>query len=85
MGILIHLNPFPSVTYFVTYGTAMACYAYWVLTKQDYILPDVRDRQFLISFHKRAKRDAWDADRYNDLKDNLQVSTQHGLERNRQF
>lgn len=26
------------VTYFVTYGTAMACYAYWVLTKEVGIL-----------------------------------------------
>ena len=57
------------VTYFVTYGTAMACYAYFVLTKQDYILPDVRDRQFLLSFHKKAKRDQWDIHRYKLLSD----------------
>ncbi len=66
------------MTYFVTYGTAMACYAYWVLTKQDYILPDVRDRQFLLSFHKKAKREAWDAEKYNAIKDSLQVRKKKG-------
>ncbi len=59
------------VTYFVTYGTAMACYAYFVLTKQDYLLPDVRDRQFLFSFHRKAKKDLWDVENYNRLKDSL--------------
>ena len=59
------------VTYFVTYGTAMACYAYFVLTKQDYILPDVKDRQYLISFHRKAKKDAWDVDRYNALREGI--------------
>lgn len=68
------------MTYFVTYGTAMACYAYFVLTKQDYLLPDVRDRQFLLTFHKRAKRDVWDVDRYNDLRDNI-VAVERDLRR----
>ena len=65
-----------SVTYFVTYGTAMACYAYFVLTKQDYILPDVQKRQYLLSFHKRAKKDLWDVAKYNSLKEGI-----HTLER----
>ena len=59
------------VTYFVTYGTAMACYAYFVLTKQDYLLPDVRDRQFLLSFHRKAKKEFWDVEEYNKLKDGI--------------
>ena len=45
-----------SVTYFVTYGTAITCYAYFVLTKQEYLYPDARDRQYLLSFHKKAKK-----------------------------
>lgn len=59
------------VTYFVTYGTAMACYAYFVLTRQDYLLPDVRDRQFLLTFHKRAKKHEWDVGKYNALRDGI--------------
>lgn len=59
------------VTYFVTYGTAMACYAYYVLTKQEYILPDVKDRQFLITFHKKAKKQGLDVHRYNELRDGI--------------
>lgn len=49
----------------------MACYAYFVLTRQDYLLPDVRDRQYLLSFHKRAKKSDWDVDKYNTLKDGI--------------
>jgi len=49
----------------------MACYAYFVLTRQDYILPDVRDRQFLLGFHKRARKEALDVERYNELRESL--------------
>ncbi len=59
------------MTYFVTYGTAMACYAYFVLTKQDYILPDVKNRQYLLTFHKRAKTGAWDVAKFNSLKEGI--------------
>ncbi|XP_046664646.1 calcium uniporter protein, mitochondrial isoform X1 [Homalodisca vitripennis] len=59
------------VTYFVTYGTAMAAYAYYVLTKQEYILPDVRDRQHLIILHKRARKMGLDLEQYNALKDEM--------------
>ncbi|XP_055315156.1 calcium uniporter protein, mitochondrial [Sitodiplosis mosellana] len=57
------------VTYFVTYGTAMAAYAYYCLTKQEYNLPEVKDRQFLIAVHKKAKKKGFDVNRYNALKD----------------
>ena len=60
-----------AVTYFVTYGTAVACYAYFVLTKQEYLYPDVKDRQFLIGFHKKAKKHDWDVKKYNQLKDGI--------------
>ncbi|XP_047521468.1 calcium uniporter protein, mitochondrial [Pieris napi] len=59
------------VTYFVTYGTAMAAYAYFVLTKQEYVLPDVKDRQHLITLHKKAKKIGLDINQYNHLKDEI--------------
>lgn len=55
------------VTYFITYGTTMAMYAYFVITRQDYYLPDVRDRQFLLSFYKFARRQGMDVSSYNRL------------------
>ncbi|CAG0882879.1 unnamed protein product [Darwinula stevensoni] len=55
------------VTYFVTYATAMAGYAYFLLTRQECIYPDARDRQFLKIFHKKANKSGWDVQRYNDL------------------
>lgn len=59
------------MTYFVTYGTAIACYAYFVLTREDYLLPDVRDRQYLLNFYKRARKTEWDVAKYNTLKDGI--------------
>ncbi|XP_044727262.1 calcium uniporter protein, mitochondrial [Chrysoperla carnea] len=59
------------VTYFVTYGTAMAGYAYFVLTKQEYILPEVKDRQHLLTLHKKAKKLGLDLNQYNSLKDRI--------------
>ncbi|KAJ1142940.1 hypothetical protein NDU88_009252 [Pleurodeles waltl] len=57
------------VTYFITYGSAMAMYAYFVLTRQEYIYPDARDRQYLNFFHKGAKKTRFDLEKYNQLKD----------------
>ncbi|XP_060525828.1 calcium uniporter protein, mitochondrial [Cylas formicarius] len=59
------------VTYFVTYGTAMACYAYFVLTKEEYVLTDIKDRQHLLVLHGKAKKLGVDLDRYNHLKDEI--------------
>ncbi|XP_066488087.1 calcium uniporter regulatory subunit MCUb, mitochondrial isoform X2 [Tiliqua scincoides] len=59
------------VTYFITYGSAMAFYAYFLLTKQDYIYPDARDRQFLHYFHQKSKSRRFNADRYNKLKEDV--------------
>ncbi|KAJ8022999.1 Calcium uniporter protein, mitochondrial [Holothuria leucospilota] len=56
------------ITYFVTYGTALAMYAYYVLTRQEYLFPDARDRQYLLFFHKYAKRKQMDVEKYNKLK-----------------
>lgn len=42
--------------------------AYFVLTKQEYILPDVKDRQHLLTMHKNAKKVGVNLDEYNDIK-----------------
>ncbi|XP_069394386.1 calcium uniporter protein, mitochondrial isoform X1 [Paralichthys olivaceus] len=59
------------VTYFITYGTAMAMYAYFVLTRQEYVYPDARDRQYLLFFHKGVKRTRFDIEKYNKLKEDI--------------
>ncbi|XP_025087718.1 calcium uniporter protein, mitochondrial-like [Pomacea canaliculata] len=57
------------VTYFVTYGTSMAMFAYYLLTKQEYVFPDVRDREFLVRFYKLAYKERLNVDHYNRLRD----------------
>ncbi|NXK16551.1 MCUB protein, partial [Arenaria interpres] len=59
------------VTYFITYGSAMAFYAYFVLTRQDYIYPDAKDRQFLHYFYRKSKKQHFNVERYNKLKEDL--------------
>uniref|UniRef100_A0A8D2KZY7 Calcium uniporter protein n=1 Tax=Varanus komodoensis TaxID=61221 RepID=A0A8D2KZY7_VARKO len=59
------------VTYFITYGSAMAFYAYFVLTKQDYIYPEAQDRQFLHYFYRKSKSQSFNVDQYNKLKEEL--------------
>ncbi|XP_031843792.2 mitochondrial calcium uniporter isoform X1 [Nomia melanderi] len=56
------------VTYFVTYGTTMAWFIYFVLTKQEYMLPDVLNRRQLIALHKKARQVGLDINLYNTLK-----------------
>lgn len=57
------------VTYFVTYGTTMAMYAYFVVTKQEYNFLEVKDRQYLLSFYKNAQKRRLDVRKYNNLRD----------------
>jgi len=59
------------VTYFVTYGTAIAMYAYFVLTREEYAYPSASDRQRLVTFHKKARKHRWDVERYNALQQGI--------------
>uniref|UniRef100_A0A8C4XI85 Calcium uniporter regulatory subunit MCUb n=1 Tax=Erpetoichthys calabaricus TaxID=27687 RepID=A0A8C4XI85_ERPCA len=59
------------VTYFLTYGSAISFYSYFVLTKQDCVYPEVQDRQFLHILHQGAKRRLFDLEKYNKLKDDV--------------
>lgn len=59
------------VTYFITYATSIGVFAYFVLTKQDYIYPDAKDRQFLRYFYKGAGKAKFNVRNYNRLKDEL--------------
>uniref|UniRef100_UPI0037E7D23B calcium uniporter protein, mitochondrial-like n=1 Tax=Semicossyphus pulcher TaxID=241346 RepID=UPI0037E7D23B len=59
------------VTYSVTYITSMIFFGYYMLSKQEFICPKVRDRQFLHFFHRRASRQKFNVQQYNELKDEL--------------
>ncbi|XP_076372845.1 calcium uniporter protein, mitochondrial-like [Tachypleus tridentatus] len=56
------------VTFFITYGTTIVMYAYFVLTRQEYYLSDVHDRQYLITFYKKARKEGLDVEIYNSLR-----------------
>ncbi|XP_068142110.1 calcium uniporter protein, mitochondrial isoform X2 [Drosophila tropicalis] len=56
------------VTYFVTYGTTMAMYAYYCVTKREYIMEHVKNREYALSIYRNAKKVEFDIDQYNQLK-----------------
>ncbi|XP_070160830.1 calcium uniporter protein, mitochondrial [Polyergus mexicanus] len=56
------------VTYFVTYGTTMMWFIYYLVTRQEYMLPDVLNRRHLIVLHRRARKIGLDINLYNSLK-----------------
>ena len=43
-------------------------YAYFTLTRQEYLYPDAADRQRLMLFHKKARKHRWDVEKYNRIK-----------------
>lgn len=59
------------VTYFITYATSMGAFSYYVLTKQDYMYNEAKDRQFLRYFYKGAAKKNFNVKKYNELKDEL--------------
>lgn len=60
------------VTYFITYATSMGAFAYYILTKQDYVYQDAEDRQYLRYFYKGARKKQFNVEKYNKLKDELE-------------
>ncbi|XP_030372569.1 calcium uniporter protein, mitochondrial isoform X2 [Scaptodrosophila lebanonensis] len=56
------------VTYFVTYGTTMAMYAYYCVTKREYVMEHVKNREYILTMYKSAKKVNFDLDHYNLLK-----------------
>jgi len=68
------------VTYFVGYGTLMAMFAYYVVTKQEYSFPLVRDREFLLTMHREARKKRLDLERYNKLRDEI-AQTEYDIAR----
>lgn len=59
------------VTYFITYATSIGAFAYYVLTKQDYVYPEAKDRQFLHYFYKGAQKKQFNVGKYNQLREQL--------------
>lgn len=47
---------------------------------QEYLLPDVKDRQHLITLHKAAKKAGLDLNEYNDIKREI-AEVEHDLRR----
>lgn len=59
------------VTYFVTYGSSILMYAYFVLTREEYTYPFARDREHLKKFHKEAEKGKFNLAKYNGIKDSI--------------
>ncbi|XP_074084819.1 calcium uniporter regulatory subunit MCUb, mitochondrial isoform X2 [Macrotis lagotis] len=71
------------VTYFLTFGSSMAFFAYFLLTRQDYSYSLIKNRQFLYFFHKKLKKKNFDVQHYNKLKEDLEEA-EESLQRLRQ-
>ncbi|XP_068951191.1 calcium uniporter regulatory subunit MCUb, mitochondrial isoform X2 [Petaurus breviceps papuanus] len=71
------------VTYFITFGSSMTFFAYFLLTRQDYSYSLIKNRQFLYFFHKRLKKKDFDVQQYNKLKEDLEEA-EESLQRLRQ-
>ncbi|KAL5457761.1 hypothetical protein EMCRGX_G035053 [Ephydatia muelleri] len=59
------------VTYFTTYGTSMAMFAYFILTRQEYNYKEAQNRQYLNFFYRSATQKKFDVDRYNHVKETI--------------
>ena len=47
---------------------------------QEYIVPDVKDREYLFSLHRLADKRHFDLDHYNALRDQIRL-TEYDLQR----
>jgi len=68
------------VTYFVGYASLMAMFAYYVVTKQEYTFPEVRDREYLLTMHREANKKRLDLERYNKLRNEI-AQTEYDIAR----
>jgi hypothetical protein len=59
------------ISYFVAFGTAMALYAFHLMTRSDFEYITISDRLFLRQFYREAKRHSFDISLYNRLKNRL--------------
>lgn len=50
-------------------GAKAASYSLVVFFFQEFLYPDARDRQQLLSFHKFSKKNLFDVEKFNHLKD----------------
>ncbi|KAJ8383012.1 hypothetical protein SKAU_G00037900 [Synaphobranchus kaupii] len=57
------------ITYFLTYATSIGLLSYFILTKQEFVYADAKHRQFLHYFYTVARRDGFDVQKYNKLKE----------------
>jgi len=57
------------VTYFVTYGTSLIMYAYFVLTREDCNYPEVKRRSHLLNFYRETEKQKFDVNSYNAKKE----------------
>uniref|UniRef100_A0A915Q135 Calcium uniporter protein n=1 Tax=Setaria digitata TaxID=48799 RepID=A0A915Q135_9BILA len=68
------------ITYFATYATLIASFAYYLYTNQYYNYNDHKRRAMSLYFHKQAARSNFDISRFNELQ-NIASSLRHDLKR----
>lgn len=56
------------ITFFIGYGTSLALYAYFCITKMEYNYNDVANRNYLLSIYNSARRKGLDIEEYKELK-----------------
>lgn len=59
------------ITYFVTYTTSILCFAYFVITRQDFVYPDWYSREKMKRVYSMAQTKKFDVERFNHLKDTM--------------
>ncbi|XP_035282926.1 calcium uniporter regulatory subunit MCUb, mitochondrial-like isoform X1 [Anguilla anguilla] len=59
------------ITYFLTYATSLGFLSYFILTKQEFAYAEAKDRKFLHYFYKAARRQGFDVNEYNKLKEEV--------------
>ncbi|KAM3725353.1 Calcium uniporter protein [Dirofilaria immitis] len=68
------------ITYFATYATLIASFAYYLYTNQYYNYNDHKRRAMSLYFHKKAAKSNFDISRFNELQ-SVASSLKHDLKR----